>query len=330
MPLPAGDETLFISGLDTEYWDQAIAQDPTNADAYYQRATIIYESATPRGSIETYTLTLDLALLDIDKAILLRSDIGNYFALRQSIYFHRAGVEEYTVDSQYLIAMALDNAYKAYELGTTIEDYPDRLIIIDLIGTNQCQKALEEVQKLIDQSLPGDISVGGLLHIRSQAYACLGRLDEALQSVNDSMFNDMNMNHKYHLKAQYLLMLERYSEALPILDQRIRESELSGWLYYMRAVAYYNLGMNNLVQAELEAGMSRTWGRGGWLAYLEAQMALDDGRTEDAIRFLQYAEATFDPTYNPLREKIQDHLQELGAQPLRLTPSVPHEATPIP
>ena len=168
------------------------------------------------------------------------------------------------------------------------------------------------------------------MHIRSQAYACLGRLDEALQSVNDSMFNNSNMGYKNDLKVQYLLMLGRYDEALPILDERIQETTLTGWLYYTRAEVYYNLGKKNLVQEELNAGMSRTWGRGGWLAYIEAHMALDDGRIEDAIQLLQYADVTFDPTYNPLRWKIQEQIQSLGAQPLSLTPSVPYQTTPIP
>jgi len=322
---------LFDSAdsVDTSFWDEAIAQDPANANAYYQRAKLIYASAPPHGRLDIYQAQLDRALQDIDMAISLRSDIGDYYALRQTIYFYRAGTEEYYVDSQYLYEMALDNAYKSYELGS-YEDYPARLIIIDLIGVNQCQKALNQVQKLIEQSPKGDISLGGLLHIRSQAYACLGKLEKALQSVNDSMFNNMNMAHKLDLKVQYLVMLERYDEALPILDQRISETNLTGWLHYMRAEVYYHLGKKDLVQKELNAGKSKTWGRGQWLVYVEAQIALDEGKTKDAIQLLQHAEATFDPTYNPLREKIQEQLQALGAQPLELKPSVPHQATPIP
>ena len=314
---------------DTSYWDQIIEQDPSNADAYFQRAKMIYVAATPKGSLAIYKSKLDRALQDIDQAIVLRSNIGDYYALRQSILYYRAAAEEYDVDSQYLYEMALDNAYKSYELGS-YEDYPDRLIIIDLIGTNQCQKALDEAQKLIVQAPPADISIGGLLHIRSQAYACLGKLEDALKSVNDSMFNNVNMGHKQDLKAQYLLMLGRYDEALPIINERIRDTTLTGYLHYMRAEVYYNIGEKDLIQNELKAGKSGTWGRGGWLAYVEAQMALDDGRIDDAIKYLQQAEATFDPTYNPLRWEIQEQLQALGAQPLKLTPSVQHQATPIP
>ena len=323
------DTLVAPNPMDIIFWDEVIAQNPSNADAYFRRALLVYDSATPTGSLETYIYILNQALQDVDKAISLNSKFGDYYALRQRIYFALAGTKEYDVDSQYLIEIALDNANKAYELGTT-EAYPDRLIIIDLIGANQCSKALEDVQKLIDQTPEGDISVGGLLHIRSQAYACLGRLDEALQSVDVSMFNNINMEYKTDLKIQYLLMLERYDEALPLLDERIRESNLTGWHHYMRAEVYYNLGKKNLIQDELNIGTYKTWGRGGWLAYVKAQIALDEGRTEDAIEYLQLAEATLDPTHNPLRWKIQEQLQTLGAQPLVLTPSVPYQATPIP
>lgn len=302
---------------------------PEDANTYFQRATSVYQSAVPKGSLETYISQLDQALANIDKAISLNPGDGDFYSLRQSIYFSLAGTVEYDVDRQYLVAIALDNAYKAYELGTTAQ-YPERIIIVDLIGTNQCQKALNETQKLIDQSPAGDISVGGLLHIRSQAYACLGRLDDALQSVNDSMFNNVNMEYKNDLKVQYLLMLGRYDEALPILDERIQESNLTGWLHYMRAEAYYNLGKKNLVQKELNDGMVRTWGRGGWLAYVEAQIALNENRIEDAIRLFQFSEATLDQTYNPLRWKIQEQLELLNAQPLILSPSVHYQSTPIP
>jgi len=314
---------------DISYWDQVIAKDPENADAYFQRATLIYNASDLTHNLEVYLSKLDQALNDIDEAISFRSDIGDYYALRQSIYWYIAVSQYYAVDRQYLVEIALDNAYKAYQLGTTTE-YPDRIIVIDLIFANQCQKALDELQKLIAQLPEGDTSLGGLLHIRSQAYACLGRLDDALQSVNDSMFNNMNMGYKKDLLIQYLLMLGRYSEALPILDEQIGTSELRGDRYYMRAEVYYNLGMKELVQDELNEGIPRTWGRGGWLPYVEAQMALDEGRTEDAIQLLQLAEATFNPTYNPMRWKIQEQLKSLGALPLTLPPSVPYSPTPIP
>ncbi len=327
---PEGDGSKeYWNEVELDNLNQVIEQDPNNAGAYFERAKLTYESAAKIGSLDVYISKLDTALRDVDKAISLRSDNGDYYSLRQSIYYDRAMVEENSVDNRYLVGMALDNGYKAYELGTTTA-YPDRLIIVDLIYTDQCQKALAEVQKLIVQLPAGESSLGGLLHIRSSAYACLGRPEEALQSVKDSMFNNENMAYKKDLQIQYLILLGRYDEALPLLDEQICDCGLGGWRYYLRAMIYYYTGKKDLVQGELVEGMPMTWGRAGILSYVEAQLALDDGRKEDAIQLLQIAEATLDPTYNPLRWRIQRQLASLGAVPLKLTPSVPYQATPIP
>jgi len=328
-PVDEFSSAEFYNNTDVTYWSQIIAQDPENADAYFQRASAIYESNEAVGSLDAFITRHNLALKDIDRAISLRSDMGEYYALRLNIYDDLSETAEYSVDGQYLSAMALDNAYKAYELGTTT-DNPDRIIINELIATNQCEKALTGVDELIGQLPKEDISLGGLLHIRSRAYACLGRLEDALQSVNDSMFNNAYMEYKTGLKIQYLIMLERYDEALPLLNERINNTRLSGDLYYLRAYIYYSTGKKNLVQEELYTGMPKTWVRGEFLPYVEAQLALDEGRTGDAILLLQIAEATFGPPDNPMRWKAQKQLEALGAQPLTLTPSVPYQATPIP
>lgn len=322
--------TDLYNNYDVAYWSQIIKQEPKNADAYYQRASSIYKVNRAIGSLELYVWKLDLALQDIDAAVALRSDFGDYYSLRGQIYAALAETEEYGVDQEYLLGLALDNAYKADELGTTIDEFPDRTVMVDLIYTNQCDKALDEVQQSIAEMQPDDVTLGGLLWIRAEAYACLGKLDDALKSINDSMLNNENMEFKSQLKVKYLILLGRYNEALPLLDEAICNCELAGWQYYWRAEIYYNTGKKKLVQNELTTGMPKTWDRGGMLPYVEAQLALDDGRTEDAIQLLQFAEATLDPTYNTLRWKIQKKLEDLGAKPVQLTTSIPYIGTPIP
>jgi len=333
-PLSFSIEDLSSSDLylnyDVAYWSQIIKQDPKNADAYYQRASSIYKLNQGIGSLEVYTWKLDLVLQDMDVAIALRSDVGDYYTLRSQIYSDLINSVVYEVDREYLIGLALDNADKADQLGTSIDEFSDRTVIVDLIYTNQCDKALHEVQQLIAEIQPDNPNLGGLLRIRAEAYACLGKLDDALKSINDSMFNNENMQLKNQLKFMYLILLGRYKEALPLLDNAICDCKLVGWQYYWRAEIYYNTGKKNLVQGELSAGMPKTWERGGMLPYVEAQLALDDGRKEDAIQLLQTAEATLDPTLNALRWKIQKQLVRLDAKPLELTPSVPYLGTPIP
>ena len=138
------------------------------------------------------------------------------------------------------------------------------------------------------------------------------------------------MDYKTDYKIQYLILLGRYSEALPLLNGQICDCGLGGWRYYMRAEIEYKLGKKDLAQSDLDTGMQRTWGRGGFLPYVEGQLALDAGSKAEAIQDFQLAEATFDPTYNYLREKIRAQLASLGAKPLQMTPSVPYQPTPIP
>src|SRR5258706_8115156 len=58
------------------YWTQIIAQDPQNADSYYQRALAMNQSNKAVGSLDdAYIARLNLILQDIDTAISLRSDI---------------------------------------------------------------------------------------------------------------------------------------------------------------------------------------------------------------------------------------------------------------
>lgn len=320
----------IYSNPDVAFWNGFIEQDPQNFDAHYQRARAIYLSNRPVGSIDVYKSRLILALQDINTAISLRSDNGGYYSLRLLIYDALAGTTDYIVDSQYLSTLALDDARKAYEFGT-LEEYPERAIINELIASNQCKEALANAEEQIAKLPSSDPSLGGLLHIRSRAYACLGRLNDALSSVNDSMFNNENMGYKNELKAQYLILLGRYTEALPLLNEQICHCELAGWHYFLRAEIYFNTDKKDLVQDELFNGMMRTWGRGGMLPYVEAQVALDEGRKDDAVQLLQFAEATFtDPIYNSLRWKIQGQLKAADTPPLELTPSFLDIMTPVP
>ena len=139
--------SILDNSVDITHWTQVITQDPKNADAYYQRANA-YNSIRKVGSLDTVNATLDLALQDIDKAIALRPDQGNYYALRQSIYYNKGSSAQFEVDSEYLYHFALENAIKANQLGTTVQD-PDRIIVIDLIAVNQCQAALDMLQQIM-------------------------------------------------------------------------------------------------------------------------------------------------------------------------------------
>lgn len=323
--------TPYAGSLPISHWDQIIAEDPKNADAYYRRSDARFYSAVAKGSQDVYRAEIEQALKDIDTAIALSPDRGDYYTLRQRIYMQLLSLVEYRVDTEYIATIALDNAYKAYELGTSLDDYPERIIVINLIDAGRCEDGLREVQKLMANTPTTESSYGGLLHIQSLASACLGRMNDALAAIDASMFNDKNMEFKKSLKVWYLYEMGRYNEALLLINQALLCCpDYGGGRYYLRAAIYYEKGMKEIAEDNLYTGMRNTWGRGGFLPYVEAQFALEEGRKKDAIQLLQYADATLSSVFFNTRMKVKQQLAKLGAAPLVLTPSVPYQATPIP
>jgi tetratricopeptide (TPR) repeat protein len=298
---------------------------------YYTRA-LVASSLRAVGSEYIYQQKMIQALEDINAAIALNAENGNYYALRQKIYYKLGGLELYAVDSQVFYRLALADAYKANILGTTIEQYPERTIIVDLIMSDQCDVALVETQKLVDKTPKEQTQYGGVLSLRSRVYSCLGRLDEALQDIRDSMFNNQNIGVKEELEAIYLVQAGHNDEALNLINKAIACcSSGGGHRYFQRAFIYYAKGQKDLARKDIFSGIPNTWYRGGFLAYVQAQFALDDGDKKEAINLLQLAEASLDPVHNPFRRKIQRQLAGLGARPISPTPSVfLGEETPFP
>jgi tetratricopeptide (TPR) repeat protein len=311
--------------------DATTPTEPQTADGYYAQAQTIMSGAIATGSQYDYENKIMQALENINAAIALHADVGNYYALRQSIYYKLAGLQTYTVDRQVFYRLALADAYKAHELGTSIEQYPDRIIISDLIDTDQCDLALSEIQKLMDKTPKTQSNYGGLLSIQSMAYSCLGKLDEAIQAIDASMFNNKNMEYKQELKAGYLFQAGRDDETLAMIEKIIICCpSYGGYRYLWRASIYYSRGQKDLARQDMELGARNTWSRGDFVAYMQAQFALDEGKKQEAVQLLQLAEASLGSTFNPFRSKIQKQLTQLGATPIAPTPSVSFPEMPSP
>jgi hypothetical protein len=81
---------------------------------------------------------------------------------------------------------------------------------------------------------------------------------------------------------------------------------------------------------DLRMGEMYTWEREDLYAYVNAKLALEDGNTEDAIYWLQVAEASFFPYSSVLQKQIKEELLQLGAQPFEKLNSVEFQLTPMP
>ena len=311
--------------------DQVISSAPDLDEPYFLRALSYQNLMKQQRSQSEYQDYLNKALADVDQAIAIRPDQGDYYMLRQYLLVDLAGLQNYQVDAKYVSEYALENALAALNLGTTLDEYPDRTYVINLIFTRRCEEAIQQLQEMIDQTDPKEPSIGGLYHIQSMAYVCLGQVDKAIKLVDKSMFNNANMEWKYELKARYLYQAGRSDEALQLLNKLLEEKpSYDGWRYYLRALIYQEMGKRGKAEEDLMMGAGNTWEHAGLYAYVQGEMALEDGNVEEGIALLQEAESTLDYLFIPLQKRIQTKLDELGAKPLKLTPSVMLNVTSIP
>jgi len=139
------------------------------------------------------------------------------------------------------------------------------------------------------------------------------------------------MEWKYELKARYLYQAGRSDKALELLNKLIEaKPSYDGWRYYLRALIYQEMGKRDKAEEDLMMGAGSTWSHAGLYSYVQGKMAMEDGNTEKGIALLQEAEATLEIVFTPLRLRIQAELEQLGAKPLAVTPSVMLDATSIP
>jgi len=174
--------------------DQLIQSAPKADEAYFLRAISYQNLMGQQRSMFEFQDYLDRGLVDIDKAIALRPDNGDYYMLRRKLLVDLASMQNFRADSVRVAEYALENIGAAISLGSTLEEYPDRLYLIDLIYSNQCEVALQRTLEMIDRTDPNDQSIGGLYHIQSQAHICLGEADKAIKlSTNTEVLYDENV-----------------------------------------------------------------------------------------------------------------------------------------
>jgi tetratricopeptide (TPR) repeat protein len=313
-------------------WDEVIFAFPENGQFRYKRALCYYNLLPQEHDIQQYETYSRNALADMDKAISLSPGTGDYYAFRHEIIINFTGIEEYRVNRQAITRIAQENAKAAITLGYT-DEYPftERVYAANLIALDQCDQALVEIERMLENTAPDEVSITGLYTMRAEALACLGRYEEAVQDVDASLQNPNNPIAKAYRKALYLYQLGELEQALDVLNETIAvKPTFQGYRYYLRALIYYDLGEKEMVNADLETGSSYTWERMGLYAYVLGKMALDDGRQSEGIEMLQMAEASLDSDYLLIRSRILDELAQLGTEPLSITPSISITSTPIP
>ncbi len=327
---------LLMSGQCAEAMpllDEAVLLVPEYPDVYYERAYCYSILLQNQRQIGENLSNIYAGLADIDRAIALRPDKGDYYALRGILYWNWAGLEELSVNRNALYNVALDNLKAASALGITL-NYPlEATSISALEESGQCEEALARSQAFLSVSKPVTSHYTDVQVMQVRAYACLGRLSEALSSLRQVMNHGDVTGEQKMLEASILYQQGYPDEALQILDNLlIQMPEYNGERYYLRGLIMYEKGKRDEAYNSLMMGSGQTWFHGGLYSYVQGLMGLEligaDNRAK-ALDALQYAEASLNPTYNILRKRMQKELNDLSVSPLDPPVSVPI-ITPVP
>ena len=308
-------------------WDDILARVPEYADGYYQRSMSYRYLNSNEHMQSEYLGRLDQALADLNQAIWLAPEMGDYYFARYQVEVSRAENETYLVDKRVWYQQAYQDITLANRYGTKGE-LADREPGFLLVELGRCQEAIDEFKRLIQINMEGPSA--GLTTGLAFGAQCLGRYDEALRDLDTAIRLSPSFQRAFQ-HAILLYNLGRLEEALGEVNRLIEDQRFyCGCRYYLRALIYYDQGKNDLAQADIDFGSGQTWARGGVRSYVLGRLALEAGDQETGVALLQEAEASLTWQYGSLRKRLQEELETLGAAPLSLTMSVPATPTLLP
>jgi tetratricopeptide (TPR) repeat protein len=308
-------------------WDDLLTRVPEYADAYYQRS-LSYRYLTSNQRIQTeYLDYLHHALADLNQAISLAPEMGDYYFARYQVEEALANNEMYLVDKNFWFTQAYQDITLAnqYETKGELADREPGFLLIEL---GRCEEAVDEFNRLIKINT-GEPSAGLTTGLANSSQ-CLGKYDEALKYI-DTAIRLYPSFQRAMARATILYNMGRFDEALSEVNKLIADQRFyCGCRYYLRALIYYDQGKKDLAQADIDFGTGQTWGRGGIRSYVLGHLALDAGDQRQGIALLQEAEASLNWQYGSLRERVLKELETLGSTPLSLSVSVPATPTLLP
>jgi tetratricopeptide (TPR) repeat protein len=318
-----------------DYLNKVIEFSPENYPAYYLRAKCFYNLNNDEHSLDVYNSNLWNALADIDMAIALQPTEAEYYTLRRDTLVDLSTNLPYQIDREYLFKLAIENDRMFISLSPSLERrlYVSTFLANDLIDSGQCEEGMQVVKDLEGKILPGDDGkYGCLMCARAVGYACLGDMDEAVESMDEAILrSNARSKSRTYYKSLYLYQAGRKDEALAVLNESINEDPtFGGARYYVRSLIYLEMGNRDQAEKDLQMGEIYSWEREELYAYINGKLALEDGNEQDAVYWLQIAEASLYPHSSVLKKRIQEELAQLGVEPLERSLSIGFQATPMP
>ena len=313
--------------------DEAVLLVPEYPDVFYERAFCYASLLQNQRHLGENIFNIYAGLADIERAIALRPDRGDYYATRGLLYWNWAGLQELTVNRNALYNVAIDNLKAASALGIT-RNYPLEAITISaLVESGQREEALARSEAFLEASKPVSSHYSDVQVMQVCAYMCLERLPEALTTLRKVMDQGDVTGEQKMLEAIILYQLGYPDEAMQIIDNLlVQMPEYNGERYYLRSLILYEKGQRDEAVNNLRIGGGQTWLHGGLYSYVQGRMGLELVGAENrakSLDALQYAEASLDTAYNVLRKRMQKELSDLGISPLDPPVSVPL-VTPVP
>jgi tetratricopeptide (TPR) repeat protein len=316
-----------------EEFSDALRYVPENPDVYFRRSGSSFSRISKQTSLLGRLYDLYMALSDMDRAIELQPDIGDYYAARGMIYYTWAGYHSVSVNNAELYKQALDNFTEASRLGYS-DAYPvDLLQASALIESGQCEQALTTIRTYLEENDPESEAYIHIERLEPYVYTCMEDFDTAMNSLEETSQENALTAGEMRLKAIILYQQAKPEEALQVINTLT--SLYPGFdsdHFYLRGLIYFENGNWEAAYNELMYRQAYNKTDVGLYVYVQGLMGMrlpGSLNREKSIAAFQYAEASISPLYPAIKEKIQDQLLSMGAGYEEFTPSIP-QVTSLP
>jgi tetratricopeptide (TPR) repeat protein len=313
--------------------DKMLELDPGNPVWYDEVAFMIHDLSQSRTNMSEYQKLIELGLKYADKGISLDPNNGNLYRERANLLLDLKGLSIYRADNDYLNKFWMENIVAEIYFGSS-RIHPERLIVFVKTSIGDCKGALAETERLAAvQGLDDPSTTRNIETLYESAYACLGDYQKALEHhqkfLEKTNQTDMESGDVVSTSSYYY-MLGQPDKSLELLNASIeRNPHFGGNRYFMRAVIEVDRGKFDEALDDVKMAEGNSWSNGMFKSYIEGLIAARNGETEMAIKNLQYAEATLSSDWNFAIIRSREELKKLGADTLKITPSVNYSATPM-
>jgi tetratricopeptide (TPR) repeat protein len=314
-----------------DLYEKMIALDPNNPEVYVESAYYFRRIANNKHSLDDFMDILNRGVATVNKGIEVDPKYGDLYAQRAFLFGTMANAYAYRVDGYTLNQLALDNLQASNSLGSKRMQHPERYWVNYLAFARQCDQAVTEANRLAAVEPPDDTYEPTIESVLELAYACKGDYKKALEYYLIDLRKTNSQDDACSCSSVYYYLLGKSDETLEKLNKSISDyPNYYGSRYFLRALIEYDRGEYDQALIDAQHADGNAWAFGMNSAYIQGLNAARLGQTEEAIRNLQYAEATFGGTYYFVAERAREELKKLKATPLVITPSVPITATPMP